>query len=254
MKVWFVGAGPGDPELLTVKAKRLVESAACCIYAGSLVAPTITGLLPPSAERHDSARMSLPEITAVMVAAAERGVDVVRLHTGEPSIYGAIAEQMTELDRLGLEYEVVPGISSFQAAAAALKAELTAPEVAQTIILSRAAGRTPVPERENLAALSAIGGTLCLFLSVDRIADVAAAALPFYGPDCPAATVYHASWPDELVVRGTLADIADKTGAAGIRKTALILIGPALERGTGAASKLYDPAFAHGWRGGAAGE
>ena len=160
MRVIFVGAGPGDPDLLTVLAARLIQSCQCCIYAGSLVSPQVLALLPPDAEKHDSASMNLDQIVAVYRRAREENRDVIRLHTGDPSIYGAIREQMNELDKLGIEYEVVPGVSSFQAAAAALKAELTAPEVAQTIILSRAAGRTKVPERQRLDRLAETQATL----------------------------------------------------------------------------------------------
>lgn len=248
MKVFFVGAGPGDPDLLTVKAARLLRSARCCVYAGSLVNPQILELLPADAARHDSAGMDLAAIVAVIEQARQSGTDVIRLHTGEPSIYGAIGEQMDALDRLGIAYEVVPGISAFQAAAAALRAELTAPEVAQTVILTRTAGRTPMPANEDLAGLAASRATLCIFLSSDRIAAVVAALVPAYGPDCPAAAVYHASWPDERVVRGTLATLATAMHEAGMTRTAMILVGRALERPQPHASKLYGADFTHGYR------
>ena len=247
MKVIFVGAGPGDPELLTIKAERLLRGCAVCIYAGSLVSPAVLALLPPTAERHDSATLTLEEIIALCRDAQARGLDVVRLHTGEPALYGAIREQMRELDRLGIAYEVVPGISSFQAAAAALCAELTAPEVSQTVILTRTAGRTPMPGEQDLRALAATRSTLCIFLSVHKLEEVAATLAEFYGPACPAAVVFHASWPDQLVIEGTLADLAEKVATAGIRKTAMILVGHALAR-KGAASKLYDAAFTHEYR------
>lgn len=248
MKVWFVGAGPGDPDLLTVKARKLLDSARCCIFAGSLVAPEIVSLLPADAEKHDSARLSLPEILAIMQDARDRGMDVVRLHTGDPSIYGAIGEQMAELDKLGIPYEVVPGVSSFQAAAAALKVELTVPEETQTVILTRTAGRTPVPDREALALLARSRSSICLFLSADRLADAARDLIPEYGADCPAAVVYHASWPDQAIIRGCLADIASKVTAAGIQKTAMAIIGPSLRESPAGRSKLYDQAFTHGYR------
>jgi precorrin-6B methylase 1 len=165
MKVYFVGAGPGDPELLTRKAEKLLRACAVCIYAGSLVSPEVVALVSPQAEMHNSAAMDLAQTTAVCLAARERGLDVVRLHTGDPCLYGAINEQMDQLDRHGIDYEVVPGISAFQAAAAALKRELTAPEVVQTVILSRAGGRTPVPEAEALENLARTRATLCLYLS-----------------------------------------------------------------------------------------
>ena len=248
MKVYFVGAGPGDPELLTVKAKRLLENARLCIYAGSLVNPALLDLLPPEAERYDSAAMNLDEIVERFQAARERQIDVVRLHTGEPAIYGATGEQMDALDRLQIAYEVVPGISAFQAAAAALKVELTAPDVAQTIILTRTPGRTPMPPSEDLARLAQSRATLCIFLSTERIAELTEMLAGHYGPDCPAALVFHASWPDEKVIRGTLSDIGQRVRAEGITRTAIFLVGFALERPTRNVSKLYDKAFGHGYR------
>ena len=247
MRVIFVGAGPGDPDLLTVLAARLIQSCQCCIYAGSLVSPQVLALLPPDAEKHDSASMNLDQIVAVYRRAREENRDVIRLHTGDPSIYGAIREQMNELDKLGIEYEVVPGVSSFQAAAAALKAELTAPEVAQTIILSRAAGRTKVPERQRLARLAETQATLCLFLSVGQIDVFSQTLMHHYGNDCPVAVVFHASWPDQSIVRGTLEDISSKVHSQRIEKTAMIIVGRALAPGN-PYSKLYDSGFSHGYR------
>lgn len=247
MKVLFVGAGPGDWELLTMKAHRLLTTCRICLYAGSLVSPDVIGLIPDFAEKHDSARLDLDQMTELFRDARDRDIDLVRLHSGDPSLYGAIKEQMYRLDELGIEYEVVPGVSSFQAAAAALKTELTAPEVAQTVILTRMPGRTPVPEGQNLERLAQSKSTLCIFLSADKVAEAARAIEAHYGSDCPAAVVYRASWPDQIVVRGTLEDIVEKTRAAGITKTALILVGRALE-GPAADSKLYDPAFSHGFR------
>lgn len=248
MKVYFVGAGPGDPELLTVKAAHLLKSARCCIWAGSLVHPKILTLLPEGAEVHDSSGMTLEEIVAVMQEASRRGVDVIRLHTGEPALYGAIAEQMDTLDRLGISYEMVPGISAFQAAAATLQIELTVPEVAQAVILARAAGRTPVPEAHKLERLAACRATLCLFLSVGMLAKITRALARHYGSDCPAAVVYHASRPDEKIVRGTLSDIAAKVTKAKIKQTAMVLVGHALVRPLKHASQLYNRAFSHGYR------
>ncbi len=248
MKVYFVGAGPGDPDLLTVKARGLLESARCCIFAGSLVNPELLEFLPPHAQRHDSAGMDLEQIIAVIQQARAENIDVIRLHTGEPSIYGAIGEQMDALDRLGIDYEIVPGISSFQAAAAALRTELTAPGVAQTVILTRTAGRTPMPPREELSRLAQSGATLCVFLSSDRIAKVAATLESHYGKDCPAAAVYHASWKDQMVVRGTLADIAEQMHRQNISRTAIVIVGHALARPLAQASKLYDRTFSHGYR------
>ena len=249
MKVYFVGAGPGDPELLTVRAHRLLTESRVCIYAGSLVTPAVMELLPATSARYDSAGMSLPEIVDVCAGANRAGIDVVRLHSGDPSIYGAIREQMNELDRLGIDYEVIPGVSSFQAAAAVLKTELTVPEAAQSIVLTRAAGRTPVPPEQDLSLLARTRSTLCIFLSVGQIRDVAETLARELDGDCPAAVVYRASWPDQAVVRGTLADIARKTEEAKIGKTAMIVVGRALSR-EAPVSKLYDPAFSHGFRDG----
>ncbi len=248
MRVYFVGAGPGDPELLTVKAQRLLKSARCCIWAGSLVNPTLLELLPEGAEVHDSAGMDLAQIMAVIRDAAHNDTDVIRLHTGDPTIYGAIGEQMDELDRLGIDYEIIPGVSSFQAAAAAICAELTAPEISQTVILSRVAGRTPVPAGQELAKLAESRSTLCLFLSVSQIKTIAETLERFYGADCPARVVYRASWPDQKVIAGTLADIAGKVTAEAIDRTAMIIVGHALARPFAKASKLYDRSFTHGYR------
>ncbi|ABA87733.1 cobalt-precorrin-4 C11-methyltransferase [Syntrophotalea carbinolica DSM 2380] len=247
MKVYFIGAGPGDPELVTLKAKRLLSSCPICIYAGSLVNPAVLEHLPASAERHDSAVMSLDEMAVLFENARQRDLDVIRLHSGDPSIYGAIREQMNELDRLGIGYEVIPGVSSFQAAAAALCTELTAPEISQTIILTRTAGRTPMPEDQDLLKLAKSNATLCIFLSAHKIGEVADTLSEPYGSQCPVAVVYHASWPDQLVLRGTLADIGSQADAAGITKTAMIVVGWALSRDI-PVSKLYDAGFSHEYR------
>lgn len=228
MKVFFVGAGPGDPELLTVKAANLLRNCRCCIYAGSLVSPKVVAMLPPDAERHDSSKLDLDAIISIICRARDRGVDVVRLHSGDPSVYGAIGEQMRRLDLLGIDYEVVPGVSSFVAAASVLKVELTMPEVSQTVILTRAAGRTPVPEKESLDALARTGATLCVFLSAGEAAEVFDALAKHYGQGCPAAVVYRATWPDQKVIRGTLREVKEQWGQSGIDRTALILVGRAL--------------------------
>jgi precorrin-4/cobalt-precorrin-4 C11-methyltransferase len=244
MKVFFVGAGPGDPELLTIKAKKLLQDCRICIYAGSLVNPEIIDLLPKQAERHNSAEMDLKEIGSIFQQAKQKDMDVVRLHSGDPSIYGAIREQMNELDKMGIDYEVIPGVSSFQAAAAALKVELTAPEVSQTIVLTRTSGRTPVPPEQAIPHLAATRSSLCIFLSAHKVKDLAAELAQHYGPDCPIAFVYRASWPDQQIILGTLEDIADKVSESGIKKTAMIIVGHALSRDI-PASKLYDPTFSH---------
>lgn len=247
MKVYFVGAGPGDPELLTVKAEKLLKNCQCCIYAGSLVSPEVLRIVPEKAQKFDSAGLSLKEIIALCLKAKGQGLDVVRLHSGDPSIYGAIREQMNELDKSDIDYEVVPGVSSFQAAAAALKTELTAPEVSQTIVLTRTSGRTPMPKEQELDSLARLKATLCIFLSIDRLESIVETLAPYYGPDCPAAVVYRSSWPDQQIIRGTLLDLPEKVRSTGIRKTALILVGQALARDI-PASRLYDQGFSHGFR------
>ncbi|SEA35496.1 precorrin-4/cobalt-precorrin-4 C11-methyltransferase [Desulfuromusa kysingii] len=251
MKVYFVGAGPGNPELMTLLGHRLLSQCKICIYAGSLIPPEVIAVAPDDAELYDSAKMTLEEMETVFRKAQQEDVDLVRLHTGDPSIYGAIREQMNSLDRMQIEYAVVPGISSFQAAAATLKTELTAPEVTQTVILSRTSGRTPMPEKEDLQQLAKMRSTLCLFLSVHKIAEVAQELGRWYGDDCPIAVVFHASWPDEKVIRGTLQDIAAKVANEGIKKTAMIIVGQALSRDI-PVSKLYHHAFTHGYRQGSA--
>lgn len=246
MKVYFTGAGPGDPDLLTVKARRLLEGARCCIWAGSLVNPQIIELLPAGCRVYDSAGMNLEQIIEVMRECATEDIDVVRLHTGEPALYGAIGEQMRELDRLGIAYEQIPGISAFQAAAATLRLELTAPEVAQAVVITRAPGRTPLPEAQNLAAFARTGATLCVYLSAHKVDDICAELAQHYGADCPAAFVYKASWPQEQSLRGTLTTLPGLVTESGLSKTALILVGRALTGGE--KSRLYDPAFAHEFR------
>jgi precorrin-4/cobalt-precorrin-4 C11-methyltransferase len=247
MKVFFTGAGPGDPDLLTVKAAGILKGCRIIIYAGSLVSPEIMALVPPDAEMHDSAGMSLDEILQVCKDAGDRDIDVVRLHSGDPSLYGAIREQMNGLDALGIGYEVIPGVSAFQAAAACLRTELTAPETAQTVILTRTSGRTPLPEEQELEKLARTQATLCIYLSGHAVEETARTLVPFYGRNCPAAVVYHASWPDEKTVSGTLENIAEKVSSSGMGRTAVIMVGRALSRDI-PASKLYDPSFSHGFR------
>lgn len=248
-KVYFIGAGPGDPDLITVKGRDILASADIVIYAGSLVNPELLKFAKPGAMLHNSAQMELSAMVDMMSTYAKLGRTVVRLHTGDPSLYGAIAEQMAELDKSGVEYEVVPGVSSAFAAAAALNAELTMPEVSQTVILTRMEGRTPVPDKEKLSSLASHGATMVIFLSVGGIEKVVSELLAGYPPETPAAVVYKASWPEEKVVKGTLADIAEKVREAGIDKTALIFVGAALDRESmGAYSKLYDKGFSHGCR------
>ena len=246
--IQFVGAGPGDPELLTLKAHRLLSQCDVCVWAGSLIHPQILQALPPHAVCHDSAPLHLEQIIELMAQAYEKGLRVVRLHTGEPSVYGAIAEQMDRLDEQKIPYEQVPGISSFQAAAAALQVELTAPEVSQVVMLARVAGRTPVPADQELEKLAATRSTLCLYLSTPQLSSLCQRLIPFYGLECPAALVYKASWPEQKVFRGTLQTLPAQLEGQGIGATALILIGHALQRPLTVASRLYAADFAHGAR------
>lgn len=251
-KVHFIGAGPGDPELITVKGARLLREADLVIYAGSLVDRELVRTHAPGAEVYDSSSMTLEGTTSIIAEAVVAERSVVRLHTGDPSIYGAIQEQMEALDRLGITYAVVPGVTSAFAAAAALRQELTLPEVSQTVIITRLAGRTPVPERESLSEIAKIGATLVIYLSVSMIERVVAELLQgAYTPETPAAVVFRASWPDERVVEGTLADIAALVKEAEIGKQALILVGDVLKartEGLKAKSLLYDREFSHGCR------
>lgn len=246
--IHFIGAGPGDPELITVKGKRLIDEADVIIYAGSLVNPQVLSGAKADARIYNSASMTLPEVIAVMEEGVRAGKQVVRVHTGDPSIYGAHREQMAELDRRGIPYDVVPGVSSFLAAAAALKREYTLPEVSQTVILTRMEGRTAVPEREQIEALAAHQATMVIFLSVGQIEGLCRRLQEGgYPPDTPAAVVYKASWEDEKIVTGALAELAGKVRQAGIKKTALVTVGRFLGDEF-ALSRLYDEAFSHEYR------
>lgn len=246
--VWFVGAGPGDPDLITVKGKRLLDEADLVVYAGSLVPEVLVAGL--SAETRSSAAMTLAQIIELMVEYWQQGKKVVRLHTGDPSIYGAIREQMAGLAAHGIPFAVVPGVSSIMAAAAALKAELTLPEVSQTVIISRRAGRTPVPEKENLQDLAAHQATMLILLSVGMINEVVADLLAGgYPADTPVAVVEKAGWPEERIIRADLSDIAAMVKEAGITKTAIIAVGEVFRDSDPAVlSRLYDENFSHGFR------
>jgi precorrin-4/cobalt-precorrin-4 C11-methyltransferase len=252
-QVSFVGAGPGAADLITIRGARLLRHADVVVFAGSLVDRQLVARYATSADVYDSAGMTLTEVVSVVANAAVAGKSVVRLHTGDPSIYGAIQEQMEALDSLGIEYTVVPGVTSAFAAAAALKQELTLPEVSQTVIFTRMEGRTPVPENEQLHKVASIGATLVIYLSVGMIDQVVAQLLQgAYLPETAAAVVSRASWDDEQVIRGSLADIAGKVREAGIDRQALIIVGDVLaarRQGLKARSLLYDGAFAHGFRG-----
>lgn len=251
--VSFVGAGPGASDLITIRGARLLRHADVVVYAGSLVDRELVRLYAANATVYDSAGMTLDEVINVIMDAVSAGKSVVRLHTGDPAIYGAIQEQMEALDRLGVAYRVVPGVTSAFAAAAALKQELTLPEVSQTVIFTRMEGRTPVPERESLARIAGLGATLVIYLSVGMIDRVVEELLTgAYTRETAAAVVCRASWEDELIVEGTLADIAAKVRAAGIERQALIIVGDVLaarREGLKARSLLYDDGFSHGFRG-----
>jgi precorrin-4 C11-methyltransferase len=250
--VYFVGAGPGAPDLITVRGAHIIAQADLVLYADSLVAESVTHLTrQPAANIVGSSGLNLEEMVALMVEAARAGGIVARVHTGDPALYGAINEQMARLEAEGVPSEVVPGVTAAFAAAAYLKAELTIPGVTQTVILTRAAGRTPVPAGEDLPTLAATGATLAIYLSVSQIERVVADLLAggAYGPETPVAVLHKVTWPDESAVRGTLADIVDKVRAAGYTKHALILVGQALQSERPAAtSRLYDKQFAHGYR------
>lgn len=248
VSVHFVGAGPGAADLITVRGKELLENAGAVIYAGSLVNPELLNYTKPGCETHNSATMTLDEVISAIKSAVGLGKTVVRLHTGDPGIYGAIREQMDRLTELGVEYDVCPGVSSFCAASASLKAEYTLPGVSQTVILSRAAGKTPVPERESIRSLAAHGATMALFLSAGLLENVVRELIEGgYAPETPAAIVYKASWPDEKIIRCAVADLARLASENNIGKTALICVGWFLGDDY-ELSKLYSPDFSTGWR------
>jgi len=247
-QVYFVGAGPGDPELITVKGRRLLSEADVVIYAGSLVNPALLAETREACEIHNSASMTLQEVIGVMRKAVADGKRVVRLHTGDPSIYGAIQEQIDCLNQLGIRWEVIPGVSSFLASAAALGQEYTLPGISQTVIITRMEGRTPVPDREKIRSLAEHQATMCIFLSVhmfdDLVRDLTAGGYP---PDTPVAVVEKASWPEQRIFRGTLTTIADQLAAAGVNRTAMVIIGKVLD-GEYERSRLYAPEFGHMFR------
>ncbi len=248
-RVRFVGAGPGDPELITVRARKLLDEADMVIYAGSLVNPAL--LRGIRAEVHDSAGMTLDAIIDLMGRAYREGKNVVRLHTGDPAFYSAISEQIERLRKLDIPYEVVPGVSSAMAGAASLGQELTIPEISQTVIFTRIEGRTPVPEYEKLSELAKHRASMVIFLSVGMIDKVRDELLKGYPGETPVAVIEKASWPEERIVRGTLHDVVELVKKAGIQKTALIYVGDALrasEESLGKESKLYHRDFKHGYR------
>ena len=248
MRVYIIGAGPGDPKLLTLRAAELIERCPVVLYTGSLVPKEAVARARPDAKVLDSSGMTLDEIVAIIRDAHERNEDVARVHTGDPSIFGSTAEQIRKLEELGIEVEIVPGVSSFTAAAAALGKELTLPELSQTVILTRAEGRTPMPDREKLADLAAHQATMCLFLSINLLRDVARELAPHYGEDCPVAVVHKASCPDQKIVVGTLADIVQRARDAGLRSQSMVIVGRVLSAKDFANSRLYDPTFTHRFR------
>lgn len=248
MNVFIVGAGPGDPELITVKGQRLLSQADVIIYAGSLVNPALLDYAKEGCEIHNSAFMTLPQVIEVISKSVAQGRMVVRLHTGDPSIYGAIQEQMDQLDKLGIEYQIVPGVSSFLAAAAALKQEYTLPGISQTIIITRNEGRTSVPKLERLRLLAAHQATMCIFLSITMLEQVVSELIAGgYKPGTPIAIVQRASWPEEKIVRATLETIVEKIADKDIDRTAMIVVGNCLAADY-ELSRLYAPEFGHMFR------
>lgn len=253
MTVHFIGAGPGAADLITVRGRDLMARCAVCLYAGSIVPKDLLAYCPDGARLVDTAPLSLDEIEAEYVAAHEAGHDVARLHSGDLSIFSAVAEQMRRLDAHDIPYTVTPGVPAFAAASAALGVELTVPEVAQTVVLTRVPGRASgMPEGEALSAFAATGATLAIHLAIHALDKVVAELTPFYGADCPAAVVAHASWPEERILRGTLGDICAKLAATPIERTALILVGRALAPKDFRDSALYDADYRRRFRGGAA--
>ncbi|MGP8049327.1 MAG: precorrin-4 C(11)-methyltransferase [Desulfobaccales bacterium] len=251
--VIFLGAGPGDPELITVKGQRALAQAEVVLYAGSLVSPALLGWAPRQAELIDTAPLNLGQIVQGIIRAHRAGKRVVRLHSGDTALFSAIQEQLEILEKEAIPCRVIPGVTAASAAAATLSQELTLPEVTQTVILTRGAGRTPVPPREALEELSRHGATMVIYLSIGLIDQVVAELSRAYGAEAPVVVAYRVSWPDQLIIRGTLADIAARVRQAGIQRQALILVGPVLAarpQGLKAHSKLYDQDFDHGFRSG----
>ncbi|MDO6965672.1 precorrin-4 C(11)-methyltransferase [Rhizobium alvei] len=250
MTVHFIGAGPGAADLITLRGMRLIQSCPVCLYAGSIVSPELLQYCPEGARIIDTAPMSLDEIEAEYVRAAEAGQDVARLHSGDLSVWSAVAEQIRRLERRGINYTMTPGVPSFAAAAAALGRELTIPEVAQSLVLTRVSGRaSPMPNRETLENFGQTGATLAVHLAIHALPQVVSELTPLYGADCPVAIVVKASWPDERILRGTLSDIEAKVAAEPIERTALIFVGPGLAAADFRESSLYDPGYQRRFRG-----
>ncbi len=246
MTVFFIGAGPGAPDLITVRGLKLIECCRCCLYAGSLVPKELVAAAPDGARVIDTAPLNLDEIVAEMEKAHQRGEDVARVHSGDPSLYGAIAEQMRRLDALGIPYQIVPGVPAFAGAAARLGTELTLPEIAQTVILTRTAGKaSAMPEGERLEVLGASKATLAIHLSIRNLSYVEKALTPHYGAECPVAVVYRATWPDEEIILTTLREMRARVRQKKITRTALVFVGPVFGEARFRDSRLYDAAFAH---------
>ena len=247
MKVHFIGAGPGDPELITIRGLRLIQSCQVCLYAGSLVPEEIVGSAPNGARVVDTAPLTLTQIIREFELARDADLDVARVHSGDPSIYGAIAEQMRQLENLNIEYDVTPGVPAYAAAAAALGLELTIPEVAQTVIVTRTSMKSSaIPKGEDLVTLGRSGATLAIHLSVRNMRKIEQELTPLYGADCPVIVAYRVGWPDQLFVFGTLATIREQVRNAKITRTALILVGPAINPSSSFRdSALYDPGHVH---------
>ncbi|MFG1413313.1 precorrin-4 C(11)-methyltransferase [Xanthobacter sp. VTT E-85241] len=250
MSVHFIGAGPGAADLITVRGRDLLARCPVCLYAGSIVAPELLAYCPPGARLIDTAPLDLDRIEQEYVRAHDAGQDVARLHSGDLSVYSAVAEQIRRLERHGIAYTLTPGVPAFAAAAAALGRELTVPEVAQSLVITRISGRaSAMPPGETLAAFAATGATLAIHLAIHGLERVASELIPFYGADCPVAVVAKASWPDEKLVRGTLGDIAAQIAADPIERMALILVGPALGARDFRESALYDVDYVRRFRG-----
>jgi precorrin-4/cobalt-precorrin-4 C11-methyltransferase len=253
MTVHFIGAGPGAADLITVRGRDLIAHCPVCLYAGSIVSAELLAYCPPGARQIDTAPMTLDQIETEFVAAHAAGLDVARLHSGDLSFYSALAEQMRRLERRDIPYTLTPGVPAFAAAAAALGGELTVPEVAQSVVLTRMPGRASrMPESERLAAFAATKATLVIHLAIQAAEAIVAELIPFYGEDCPVAVVARASWPDERILCATLGTIRAKLAAEPIERTAVILVGPALAAEQFRDSALYDPNYRRRFRGGAA--
>lgn len=250
MTVHFIGAGPGAADLITVRGMKLLQACPVCLYAGSIVSPDMLAWCGPETRLVDTAPLSLDEIEAEYVRAHAAGADVARLHSGDLSVWSAVAEQMRRLDRLDIPYTLTPGVPAFAAAAAAMGRELTIPAAAQSLVLTRVSGRaSPMPAGETLSAFGATGATLAIHLAIHALDRVVAELTPIYGAGCPVAIVFHASWPDEKIIRGTLADVEARLAADPVERTAIIFVGPGLAAEDFRESSLYDPDYQRRFRG-----